>query len=104
MQKIWLTKEEKRLLRTLANGGNIQNKWAFALYPLVQKQLVAAAREEGGGFVDARLTRAGRAYLAANPTLRNPIPWPALHIVTTLLTVAFLAAACAVRALKFFFL
>lgn len=95
MDRIWLSRSEKRLLRALSEGGEAPRGRAYALYPLARKGLAEARYEEGGGVADGRITGKGREYLAANPSLRNPIPWPALGFLASLLVTALCAALCA---------
>lgn len=79
MERVRLTKEEKRVLRWLQrnNGGKLKQieKLAFApaVRSLEQKGLVRGFCSEEVGFVDAALTESGETYIFFNPRLQNPI-------------------------------
>lgn len=81
MERVRLTKEEKRVLRWLQrnNGGKLKQieKLAFApaVRSLEQKGLVRGFWSEEVGLVDAALTESGETYIFFNPRLQNPINW-----------------------------
>ena len=89
MERIKLTKREKRVLRALSRQGfdALSEFDATAVRSLEHHGLVRGAYIEGGGVEDARLTTMGKEYLADNPKLRNPVDWK--WVVTT--TIAAIA-------------
>lgn len=90
MERIRLTKREKRVLRTLSQQGfdALSEFDAAAIRSLDNQGLVRGAYVEGGGVEDARLTNYGKEYIANNPRLRNPVNLVA--ITTVALTGLFL--------------
>ena len=97
MERIRLTKREKRVLRTLSQQGfdALSEFDAAAIRSLDNQGLVRGAYIEGCGVEDARLTNYGKEYIADNPRLRNPIDWK--WIISTFL--AAVAAAAGIFAL-----
>lgn len=77
MERIKLTKREKRVLRTLSRQSfaALSEFDAAAIRSLDSQGLVQGAFIEGGGVEDAKLTNYGKEYLADNPKLWNPIDW-----------------------------
>lgn len=79
MERIRLTKDEKTALRNLALGekhwsdGIDARKISLVFSSLEYHGLVRVAWGSGGEAVAAKLTIHGRAYLASNPKLRNPL-------------------------------
>lgn len=97
MERIRLTKREKRVLRTLSRQGfdALSEFDAAAIRSLDNLGLVQDAYIEGGSVEDARLTNYGKEYIADNPRLRNPVDWK--WIISTFL--AALAATAGILAL-----
>jgi hypothetical protein len=97
MDRIKLTKREKRVLRTLSRQvyDALSEFDAAAIRSLDHHGLVQGTYIEGGGVEGARLTNYGKEYVADNPRLRNPVDWK--WAITTIL--AAIAAAAAVAAL-----
>ena len=97
MEKIRLTRGEKRLLRFMSNpsneGRDIPKELRWPMWGLEQHGLAQFQRDERGGVVDARLTPYGKGYLATNPKLRNPLfqepedVYLAIIIVCNILTI-----------------
>ena len=77
MERIRLTKREKRVLRTLSQQGfaALSEFDAAAIRSLDAQGLVKGAYLEGGGIEDAKLTTMGKEYLRDNPHLYNPVNW-----------------------------
>ena len=80
MERIKLTKEEKKVLLLLSTGYDCPDSFpahvfAGCVRTLELKGLVKGAYVERGGVEAARLTSDGRVFLAENPKLRNPINW-----------------------------
>ena len=109
MQKIRLTRNEKRLLRNIAAGvdywpdGMCDSAVACAASEFERKGLIRAAWASGHILVDAVLTDIGRSYIVNNPHLWNPIDWK--WIITTIiafgtLIVAFAALLTACNAVR----
>ena len=100
MERIKLTKREKRVLRTLSRQGfNALSEFdATAVRSLDNHGLVQGAYIEGGGVEDARLTNYGKEYLADNPRLRNPINWAKVGAIGTIVgivvTIILFIIAC----------
>ena len=86
MERIRLTKREKRVLRTLSQQGfdALSEFDAAAIRSLDNQGLVRGAYVEGGGVEDAVLTGYGKEYIADNPSLKNPIGWVAITAVALL--------------------
>lgn len=97
MERIRLTKNEKKVLRLIADGQTAcpayiaADKYAAAIWVLEQQGLIHAAREEGGGIVDARLTEKGRSRIAADPRLCTPTDWK--WVITTVIAATGAIAA-----------
>lgn len=95
MERIKLTKTEKRILRELHRGNdNIPygvDKFSHfdAVMSLREKGLVKA-KTDFENVVDVKLTAKGHAYMNANPRLLNPTDWiPDLILVlSTVIAVA----------------
>ena len=99
MERIFLSKEEKTVLRMLANGCGCPDTYprhvfVSAVGSLEWKGLAQGAWTEGYDLDDARITRQGKVYLAQNPTLRNPVDWRWV-ITTAIATVAAVAGMAA---------
>lgn len=77
MERIKLTKREKRVLRLLSsNRFDMLSTLDYpALRVLHDAGFVRVAFIEGGVPEAARLTDFGKEYIADNPRLRNPINW-----------------------------
>lgn len=81
MERIYLTKSEKLLLRTIANTRDVVHpdltpaSRAAAARSLEAKGFIHGAYIEGGDIEAAMLLPAGRDYINANPHLYNPINW-----------------------------
>lgn len=80
MERIKLTKEEKKVLLLISTGCDCPDSFPAHIFTgcvrsLERKGLVKGAYVEGGGVEAARLTSDGRVFLAENPKLRNPINW-----------------------------
>lgn len=108
MERVKLTKTEKRIFHQFAHYGNDylseanKDEVRTALRSLHEKGLVRCAFIEGGNIEDVRLTNAGRDYLADNPELRNPVPWTLVWaavaafatVITAVVAVISLIIAC----------
>lgn len=79
MEKIYLTKREKRALLVLAGrlpkDAMKQDDYDIGIFGLEEKGLVQVVKTEGGHVEDAKLTYYGFRYLRVNPKLRNPFPY-----------------------------
>lgn len=81
MQRLKLTRNEKRLLRNIAAGvgyrpdGMSDEVVACCASVLECVGLVRVAWSSGHIPMDAMLTDFGKAYIIANPHLRNPVDW-----------------------------
>ena len=100
MERIKLTKREKRVLRTLSRQGfdALSEFDAAAIRSLDNHGLVQGAYIEGGGVEGARLTTYGKEYLADNPRLRNPVNWGKVAaiaaIVSIVVTITLFVIGC----------
>lgn len=104
MDRIRLTKAEKRVLRMIASGqGSCPAEYPLhefntAVRSLHRHELVQGSFAEGGNVVDSRLTTIGRQYLAENPRLANPADWGKIGtivgIIGTLFGIIALFVAC----------
>lgn len=97
MDKINLSKAEKRILLQLA-----ENKYPVqvptedwdAMNLLEVNHFVTTNKVNGGIFINPQLSNLGKAYLAANPKLKNPSIWDdKKYIVNTVISVVALAVA-----------
>lgn len=101
MERIKLTRNEKRVLRLIADGHTTcpayipTDVYASAVYSLEQYGFVRVARVEGGSMEDVRLTERGRGRIAADPGLCTPTDWR--WVITT--AIAAIGAIAAVAAL-----
>lgn len=77
MERIKLTKREKRVLRLLLAGNPeaLSDFDAPSLATLQSKGLVQSALTKEHCVDDARLTTMGKEYISDNPHLLNPINW-----------------------------
>ncbi len=77
MEKIELTKDEKRLLKYLISEKSMTNisksdeKW---LYVLEQKKIIGTNKSDSG-ILRAYISEFGEAYCTFNPNLNNPSMW-----------------------------
>lgn len=100
MERIRLSKDEKKVLRMVACGLGVcpseypSHTFNASVRSLDKKGLVKGAYEEGGNVADARMTQYGRQYIAENPDLRNPVNWNLISAVA-----AVIAAIAGVLAL-----
>ncbi|MBO7507884.1 MAG: hypothetical protein J6T67_10945 [Paludibacteraceae bacterium] len=99
MERIWLSEDEKKVLR-LVNGGKKRPRgysssiYVKALTTLEEKKLVKANwAETEDEPLDVRMTPKGDDYLSSNPSLRNPINWVAVSAIAAIL--AFVVALIA---------
>lgn len=81
MERIYLTKSVKLLLRTIANTRDVVHpdltpaSRAAAARSLEAKGFIHGSYIEGGDIEAAMLLPVGRDYINANPRLYNPINW-----------------------------
>ena len=75
MKRIYLTKEEKKILRYLGNGGNLKlSKYEeYVARSLEKKEFVKGAYIEGLEVEAIRLLPYGKVYISKYPLLRNPL-------------------------------
>lgn len=100
MERIKLSKREKRVLRTLSKQGfGALSEFDFpSVGNLERMGLARVARIEGGGLEGAALTTMGKEYLADNPQLHNPIDWVKVGaiagIIAAIISFCTLMLAC----------
>ena len=101
VQRIKLTKNEKRILKHLSTHGYDalcdfpRSEAVYSLDTLEQKGLVKNLRVEGGDIEDARLSSLGKSYMRCNPKLTNPINWDRVIAISTLIVaIITLLSAC----------
>lgn len=80
MKNYKLTKNEKKVLRLIANGSDCPDTFPISIFnegvrSLEREGLVKVAYIEGGGVEAVRLTSEGRCLLAENPSLKNQTDW-----------------------------
>ena len=78
MERVKLSKNEKKVMRCIASEGRCADSFQAEIYSrcarsLERKGLVKGGYIEGGEAESARLTPDGRDHLAVNPNLTNPI-------------------------------
>ena len=101
MERIRLTKREKRVLRLLSsNRFDMLSTLDYpALRVLHDAGFVHVALIEGGVPEAARLTDFGKEYIADNPRLRNPTDWGKVaaiaSIVGIIVTIVLFIIGCA---------
>lgn len=100
MERIRLTRNEKKVLRLLDRGLGCpadfpQHIFTAGVRSLEMKGLARCLWSEAGSLVDSKVTKEGREYVAMNPSLRNPFDWK--FALTT--AIAMIAAAASVLAL-----
>ena len=97
MERIKLSKGEKRVLRTLSGLGYdaLGEFDTAAIRSLDRHGLVQGAYIEGHGVEDARLTTMGKAYLMDNPKLRNPIDWKWIAPIAAVAAIILFIIGCA---------
>ena len=104
MERIRLTKEEKKVLRHVMEKGCEQPR---DLSPIIFQYSLASLQEKGMVTVrfdhekaySAKLSMKGKAYIEDNPSLKNPVPWKdilliTLSAVTAISTMLALFIAC----------
>lgn len=98
MERIKLTREEKILFLSFSRrnisipGGMTEEQFNYAVVQLAKKGLISM--EMGvKGLKAASLTHEGKAYLAVNPSLRNPFPWDIIMKAATLIAAVAATAA-----------
>lgn len=100
MERIYLSKHEKQVLRWLRSHNGYKAtmpraSFDRALRLLQEKGLAVGFWSEEEGLVEAFLTPGGEGYIEDNPTLCNPIDWK--WVITTI--VASVAAIASIAAL-----
>lgn len=100
MERIYLSKNEKQVLRWLRSHNGYKAtmpraSFERALRMLQEKDLAIGFWSEEEGLVEAHLTSGGEGYIEDNPTLCNPIDWK--WVITTI--VASVAAIASIAAL-----
>lgn len=100
MERIYLSKNEKQVLRWLRSHNGYKAtmpraSFDRALRLLQEKDLAVGLWSEEEGLVEAFLTPGGEGYIEDNPTLYNPIDWK--WVITTV--VASVAAIASIAAL-----
>ena len=92
MDKINLSKAEKRILLQLAEKKypvQVPNEDWDAM-----NRFVSTNKVNGGILINPQLSNLGKAYLAANPKLKNPSIWDdKKYVVNTVISVVALAVA-----------
>lgn len=93
MEKIKLSKDEKKVLRLLNGGCGCPDAYPWHVFAacvdsLERKGLAKGAWASGHVLVDARLTSNGEAYLALNPGLRNPVDWQMVAVAVSVVGLA----------------
>lgn len=104
MEKIYLTKNEKSVLRLLNCGRDCPDDFPRHIFSgcvdsLEKKGLVYGAWSEGHNLQSARITAKGKDYIALYPGLGNPIDWKwtittAIALVGTVAAIVALFVAC----------
>lgn len=100
MERIRLSKDSKRVLVALYNFnyGNRVPETDLDVFNILEVEgLTISAHAKGEGhveFLNPRLTEEGRAYIASNPSLKNPSIWDdKKYIINTFISVVALAVA-----------
>lgn len=91
MERIRLSKTEKRIMRMLAAGMKDvpsdmpYDKYVLAANSLKAKNMVRCTILSNGKVWDISLTKAGKLYMYENPALANPVSWKAVSAITAIL-------------------
>ncbi len=97
MDKITLSKTEKRILlglNTKTYPNQVPKEDSGAMNLLEVNRFVTTTKINGGILINPQLTAFGKAYLSANPKLKNPSIWDdKKYIINTLISVIALAVA-----------
>ena len=100
MDKIKLNKNQKLILKSLRNGDyqtSIPDKDIDDIFVLKEHNLITAIEvsdKAGRTLICPELTDRGKAYIATNPTLKNPsILDDKKYIINTIISVAALIVA-----------
>lgn len=99
MERIRLSKEEKQVLRLVAEcegkcpATYPKHVFVSSVRSLERKGLVTATYIIGGEVYYAKLTGEGRQYLCCNPNLINPIPWNVVSVIVAILALLVSVAA-----------
>ena len=79
MERIYLTKSQKELIRKILSNNNIycnvRQEDYNDLTILEEKKIVDNKGNEGGGIIYSHLTKYGESYIISNPKLKNPSIW-----------------------------
>ena len=105
MQRIKLTRNEKRLLRNIAANvdyfpdGMSDEAISCAAAALERCGLILVSWSSGHIVASTELTEFGVSYIIDNPHLHNPIPWrwivgTAITIATLIVSIIALLTAC----------
>ncbi len=100
MERIKLSKNEKKVLRMVAGGqGTCPSEYQSHTFNAAVRSLdkmgfVRGAYEEGGNVTDAMMTQNGRLYMAENPNLLNPVDWKWV-IATTIAAIGLIVSVIA---------
>lgn len=107
MERIRLTKDEKTVLRLLFNGCGCpdtypRHKFVSCVDSLERLGLAKGAWTEGHNLENACITPYGKAYMAFNPNLCNPIDWKwviatSVAVASAVFAAAALFVACSVK-------
>ena len=100
MDKIKLGKNQKVILNSLRNGdypSSIPEKDTDDIFVLKELELITAIEvsdKTGRMLICPELTDRGKAYIASNPTLKDPTIWDdKKYIINTVISVAALIVA-----------
>ena len=103
MERVKLGKEEKTVLRLLAGGCGCPDTYPRHVFvscvdKLEMKGLAKGAWCEGHNPEAACITPRGKAYMAENPRLRNPVDWnmvsATIAVIGLIVSVVALFVAC----------
>lgn len=103
MERIKLSKDEKKVLRLVSTGDNCPADFSKHIFngcvkSLERKGLVKGAYISGGYVEAVRLTSEGRCYLSEYPNLNNPINWSMIGgiggIIGTIVAILALCISC----------
>ena len=100
MDEIKLSKNQKVILKDLRNGdypASIPDKDTDDIFVLKELNLIKAIEvsdKSGQLLICPELTDRGKAYIASNPTLKNPTIWDdKKYIINTIISIAALIVA-----------
>lgn len=103
MEKIYLTKQEKAILRQEMSGEphNLKDYEVYdAIKKLEEKRFVDAAYVEGEEVEDYRLLAKAKTYIQNNPKLKNPVNWAKVSAIISIIVAIMTLISILINCIK----